>query len=226
MLKLIQPNKFTIYRVIDHTNGKIYVGQTTKKNPNDRWDSHKYAAIRGEESLFYNAMRKHGIENFSFEIIDQCHPNKGLLNVLEILAVIENNSHMSTGRGYNMTWGGEGGGYALGKHWKNSEETKKKRRLYYDTHPRPRSGEIRTEEEKAYLRKINSKELHPQWGLTGEKCPTYKKYRIYFEDGRIIEVHGLRKWCRENNYQNSCIIRVCDGKQPYHKDIIKVERLT
>ena len=63
-----------IYKIENKINGKIYIGQSI--NITERWYQHKYDAVR-EERLAYNsiihkAFRKYGIENFSFEILEEC----------------------------------------------------------------------------------------------------------------------------------------------------------
>lgn len=59
----------------------------------------------------------------------------------------------------------------------------------------------------------------------GSDNPSSKKYRLYFDDGRIIEIICLAEWCRKNGYRDSNIHAVLNGKAKYHKDIIKVEKL-
>ena len=56
---------YTIYVIIDWTNNKMYVGQA--QNLRARWSRHKSAAKNGTNHPLYNAMRKHGIENFTCE---------------------------------------------------------------------------------------------------------------------------------------------------------------
>lgn len=66
MLKNI---KIGIYKIQNQLNNKIYIGQS--KNIYRRWYGHRCDAKEKNYPL-YNAMRKYGIENFSFEIIEEC----------------------------------------------------------------------------------------------------------------------------------------------------------
>src|ERR1700732_4635217 len=50
-------------------NGKQYVGQTTAKDPLKYIQGHFDSARRGGQKLLYNAIRKHGADSFTFEII-------------------------------------------------------------------------------------------------------------------------------------------------------------
>lgn len=62
-----------IYKITNKINNKIYIGQS--QHCLDRWSQHKYCSknpndFRTYEHL-YRSMRKYGIENFIFEIIEE-----------------------------------------------------------------------------------------------------------------------------------------------------------
>lgn len=62
------------YLIINNVNKKVYVGITI--SPRERWlrhqsNSRNEASVRGKGTYLYNAMRKYGIENFSFEIVKE-----------------------------------------------------------------------------------------------------------------------------------------------------------
>uniref|UniRef100_A0A6C0HG51 GIY-YIG domain-containing protein n=1 Tax=viral metagenome TaxID=1070528 RepID=A0A6C0HG51_9ZZZZ len=107
-----------IYRILNKTNGKSYIGQTVYDSPQKRWNVHKniYKQEKHQEYL-YRAMRKHGFENFEFSIICIC--KKDELSELECKYIKDYNSLGKNG--YNMTSGGEGR-----RDCKLSEETKRK----------------------------------------------------------------------------------------------------
>ena len=71
-----------IYKITNLINQKVYIGQTVQKNPMMRWYEHQSDARNGKKSRLCNSIRKHGIENFTWEIIDQCS-NINELNLLE-----------------------------------------------------------------------------------------------------------------------------------------------
>ena len=70
-----------IYKITNQVNGKVYIGQSVKIK--SRWAQHKREVNSGNSNtLLYNAMRKHGIENFTFEVIEECSQKQ--LNEREI----------------------------------------------------------------------------------------------------------------------------------------------
>jgi group I intron endonuclease len=60
-----------IYTIKNLVNGKMYVGQTIQTNAKMRWYSHCDMFRKGKKSYLYDSMRKHGIENFLWEVVDQ-----------------------------------------------------------------------------------------------------------------------------------------------------------
>jgi group I intron endonuclease len=60
-----------IYKITNQVNGKIYIGQTVQSNPKMRWYSHCDYVRKGKKSHLYDSMRKYGIENFIWEVIDR-----------------------------------------------------------------------------------------------------------------------------------------------------------
>ncbi len=89
-----------IYKITDETNGKVYIGQSVRIA--QRWLQHKQAA-ESSNTLLYRAMRAHGIDNFKFEIIEECVPEK--LNEREVYWIAYYDS-FNKEKGYNMTPGG------------------------------------------------------------------------------------------------------------------------
>src|SRR5260370_41024138 len=62
---------FYIYTILNILNYKMYVGQTT--TPKDRWISHRSEVKRNKKQYpIYHAIRKYGIENFQYAIIESC----------------------------------------------------------------------------------------------------------------------------------------------------------
>ena len=63
-----------IYKITNKINNKIYIGQST--NIQQRWKAHKTRPFNEKSNQydmsFYRAIRKYGLENFSFQVIEQC----------------------------------------------------------------------------------------------------------------------------------------------------------
>jgi group I intron endonuclease len=96
-----------IYKITNLINGKVYIGQSVdigarwRKHHNEPFDvnSHQY------NCSLYRAIRKYGLDYFSFEIIEEC--KKEDLNEREKYWVSQYNSH-NKNFGYNETEGGDG----------------------------------------------------------------------------------------------------------------------
>lgn len=96
-----------IYKITNNINGKVYIGQSV--DIKRRWKEHKKEAFYKKSHCFdyplYRAIRKYGIENFKFEILEECPQD--MLNELEIFYI---NEYKATGEnGYNQNDGGHDG---------------------------------------------------------------------------------------------------------------------
>lgn len=110
---------YSIYKATNLITGKIYIGFDSSWPNRKKHHLHKYRTIN---TRFYHSIRKHGWENFEWEIIYQSKDYEHCLNVMEPHFIKEHNTFNS---GYNMTLGGDGG--MLGK--KHSTDSKKKMSL-------------------------------------------------------------------------------------------------
>lgn len=91
-----------IYKIENSINNKIYIGKTTRSF-NERKREH-CKDYKTKDTLLYRAMRKYGLENFQFEIIEDNIPNEEI-SAKEKEYIKKYNSYYE---GYNMTFGGEG----------------------------------------------------------------------------------------------------------------------
>ncbi len=91
-----------IYAIRNVLNGKMYVGQSV--NIRDRWRSHRKQLGRGRRSYLYSAMRKHGLENFEFIVLEQCDPT--VLNERELYWM---EHYACRTQGYNVIPAGQTG---------------------------------------------------------------------------------------------------------------------
>lgn len=70
-----QDKRTGIYKITNLVNGKCYVGQA--RDGANRWQTHIKCAVGAEKApmnKLYPAMQKHGLENFTFEWIEDCSP--------------------------------------------------------------------------------------------------------------------------------------------------------
>lgn len=97
-----------IYKITNLVNGKVYIGQST--NIKKRFTKHRNTAFNPNyleyDYPLYRAMRKYGIENFSFEVLEEC--NEEELNEKETYYIAKYDSRKN---GYNQDEGGYGGSH-------------------------------------------------------------------------------------------------------------------
>ena len=101
---------YDLYLITNEVDNKKYVGITKigyEKRFEKRLLNAKRFYRRHHNILLYLAIRKHGAENFSIKFLREGDSWKHLQE-LEIAAIIEYNTFMEDGCGYNMTRGGEG----------------------------------------------------------------------------------------------------------------------
>lgn len=108
-----------IYKIENKINGHIYIGQSV--NIERRFQEHKgYHRKNHPEKVLYKAFTKYGIDNFSFDIIEEC--SKELLDEREIYWISYFNSFHN---GYNETAGGLSGNGQKGEQHPNHILTQK-----------------------------------------------------------------------------------------------------
>lgn len=94
-----------IYKIENLINGKVYIGQSV--DIQYRFNNHKSESFNPKSNAYdtaiHRAIRKYGVNNFSFDIIEECDQNQ--LREREIYWI---DYYQSFGNGYNLTSGGEG----------------------------------------------------------------------------------------------------------------------
>ena len=102
-----------IYKIINKITNKCYIGETKKPNPLLRWNEHKSKIQKGIGCpALQDAVKKYGIENFNFEVLIICFDEDRYKYEMEY---IKKYNTMAP-NGYNLTPGGEGGGFYGKKH--------------------------------------------------------------------------------------------------------------
>ena len=107
-----------IYKITNLINKKLYIGQTIYDRIEKRIANYKKEINSNTKRPIINAMRKYGIDNFKFEIVEDNIISKIVLDEKERYYIQYYQSLVSQ-NGYNIELGGNGPG-------KHSEETKRK----------------------------------------------------------------------------------------------------
>lgn len=96
-----------IYCYENQINSKKYIGQTNniERRKREHLSSSYNVKNDGYNSAFHRAIRKYGIENFFFSILEECDEEKA--NEREQYWIQEKNSYIDN-HGYNLTLGGDG----------------------------------------------------------------------------------------------------------------------
>lgn len=150
-------------------------------------------------------MRKHGLENFEFEVLCHCLKPE-YLDELEKHFIAEFNSF---NRGYNMTCGGDS----------ISDETREKIRAamkgrkitWYDKIVASRIANPNRKKAKDFVAR-------------GAANVNSKSYLIKFPDGHEERIKGLNQFCKDNGLNNSSMSHTLSGKDKSHKGYTVLER--
>lgn len=90
-----------IYKITNRTNNKVYIGQS--RDIYARWNRHRIAAYNPNypqyNCLIYRAIRKYGLNNFEFAVLEQC--DEKILNQREQY-YIDLFDATNSDKGYNM----------------------------------------------------------------------------------------------------------------------------
>jgi group I intron endonuclease len=98
---------FSIYKVTNLINKKVYVGYT-EKTINERFKKHLQEAYnKSNNRVFLNAIRKYRKENFVVELCEQFSDINEAFKA-ETFYIKKYISHYLDGHGYNMSYGGQG----------------------------------------------------------------------------------------------------------------------
>lgn len=94
-----------IYKITNMVNNKVYIGQSV--NIAQRWKAHRTRPYQPHceqyEQPLYRAIRKYGLDQFIFEVIEECNPEE--LNEKEV-AWIQFYDATNSSKGYNLGLGG------------------------------------------------------------------------------------------------------------------------
>lgn len=189
-------------------SGKKYIGQSW--NVASRWSVYrKLQSKLKRQPKLYNALKKYGPENFTFEIIDICESTKEM-DRKEEFYIMEVYDSMNVG--YNSISGGDG--FRLSQEMKDNISKAKKE--YFKTHDNNRKGKTQSAECKRKISetkkyKFANGVIHNWKGKTCSKEMVEKRiqtritngsvyfYKIIFPSGEITVIQKLKEFCENND---------------------------
>jgi group I intron endonuclease len=160
-----------IYRIQNIVSGKSYIGETKKDDVETRWKGHIQAISRGEGCpALRDAIKKYGLDKFKFTVLIICFDEDRFTYEREYIkkynSVVPN--------GYNITSGGEGGGFVGRKHTAETiEKIKKSAREFHENNPEHRN--IMSTKIKHAMSNVNMREV----------IMNSDKFRKAVEEGRV-----------------------------------------
>ena len=219
-----------IYGWYNTKSEKWYVGQTIR--PLERFKDHIYAAINKKDNTkFYNALRKYGLDKFVYCVLEE-NVLRVNLNLKEIEWIEEFDSFYG---GYNMTAGGrqtilskesrkrmsesrkgKSSGMKGKTAWNKgkigiySEETKKKMSEFHKGIKNYNYNKPRTEETK---KKISNALKGRPSPFKGKPSPNRKQVLKYDLNGNYIQTYISILEAKNQNPKCEAISAVCRGKR-------------
>lgn len=162
-----------IYQIRNIDDGKCYIGQT-RRSVKTRWDQHKNSVnLQKDIGVLQRALRCHGVEKFSFEIVCEV-PNEDL-DSREIQEIAERDTIVPNG--YNLQKGGRDHEMHETTKQKLSEALKGKG-----------MGRVLTEETKKKISEANK----------GDKCYLFGK--VYTDEEKEQMMNASRQAKKVNQY--------------------------
>lgn len=182
---------YTIYRATNIITKKSYIGFSSDWKARKR--EHKFNALSEDNKnyVFYNSIRKHGFDNFEWEVLYQSRDKLHTLEEMENHFIQEYNTLYPYG--YNMKLGGSGGN--LSEYARKNISERRKGIKFSEDHIKNLSlshkGKKHSLEEKKKISESIKNTLKslppvtcPHCGLTGRKS---NMTRYHFNNCHIIK---------------------------------------
>lgn len=203
-LSMIKEGIIGVYKITNKINNKCYIGQSI--NIERRFEEHKYTN-RSSKHL-HRAIKKYGVDNFSFEIVEECKREQ--LSDKEKYWIKYYNSISPFG--YNLTIGGDGGNTFQYRTEQEMQETKKKISQATSGEKNGFYGKQHSEKTKDILRKCNiGKTLSEETknklseSLQNHYMPDVAKQKISQATKKQWENKNFRELMKEVNKGNKYV---------------------
>jgi len=218
-----------VYKATNILNGKMYIGQTAR--PERRFAEHTWKGSKSK--ILSAAIKKHGKENFAFQILCWC-PDKAYADMVETKLI---EAHDTRRVGYNICIGGEGFGSGEDHPCHGRKASDEERKLKAEGKRgalNPMFGKENTPEQKAKIResllgrkvtwgdKISASKkgtkIHPNTLVARRKADETREsgYRLIFTSGKErVVAKSFAEAERILGVHDASIRRVLSGKQRF-----------
>lgn len=222
---------YKVYLIENQINGKKYIGYTSKE-----LKKRFYQHSRSNKPIG-KAIRRYGSQAFTSKIIDESNTIEDVIELEKKWIAYYDSNH----KGYNCTKGGDKSPVIRKNNaYKTKEFSDKMKKNAINQHSTPKTKQTHLEGIRNYWNSLTEQELairkqkaiengkkntvgwnkgmkFPGRGLSGEKNPMAKQYRVWCPDGSEKIVNCLSDFCKKNKltYRNACY--VVQGKQQHHK---------
>jgi|694.fasta_scaffold69105_4 group I intron endonuclease len=214
-----------IYRVLNKITKKCYIGESKSKDVNWRWREHKRKIeINKGCPALRDAVKKYGIEYFEFSVIIICFDDERFKYEKEYIkkynSVVPN--------GYNITNGGEGGGFQGKTHTEQvkADIRNKSKQKYIDN---PELRKQISERNKIIMKNPVIREKIKNGLLNSEKWKKAKeenragnyKNNKHSEEMKNKISEGVKKHYANNEHYTSQETKnkISEGMKKYHASI-------
>jgi group I intron endonuclease len=186
-----------IYKATNKVNGKIYIGYDSAW-PNRRYQHIWESSRRPTGVVFHQAIKKYGADQFEWSIEYESSDPDFTLNIMEGYFIRLYQSHYSTGKGYNMSYGGEG---QIG--FRHSPDTiaKFKRRIPWN------KGVKTGAQTQEHIEKVRK-------SISGKKD---KHWELVTPSGNVIQIKNLNGFCKLHGLNVGHMWSVARGLRKSHK---------
>jgi group I intron endonuclease len=181
-----------IYKATNKINGMSYVGQTIC-SLDRRKNGHINDALANRDNIyFHSALKKYGVDNFDWDIIDKAD-NIDELNRLEIFYIGHYKTYFE---GYNLTMGGKNSvGYIMPKEQKQKI-----------------SKSLKDKKRGPHAEKTRKKMSENHWDSSGSNNPAVRPIILIHEDGKEEYFEYMKLACDKYNLGASHLSAVAQGK--------------
>ena len=203
-----------IYKITNKVNGKCYIGETKKDDPTKRWKQHINTISRGVGCPALGlAVKKYGIDNFEFKVLIICFDEDRFIYETEYIKKYNTYGE----NGYNMTRGGEGGGF-IGK--KHSEKTKKLIKEKLTGKNNPRFGVKLSEEQIQKMSERMKGKNHHSFGKKFTEEERQKRKEQFKNNPEIAKKisESLKEYYKNNTNRGVVKLANCKKVEQYDLD--------